>query len=800
MATPLDTKANITISAKDNASATLAKVTQTLQESAKKVEAIKAAVQLASGAFVAQAILEFGTALKDGLKAQIDYADGLNDAADRTGVAVDKLAGLNEVAKLSDVSVETLGKSLTKLSIAMNDTPEKFATLGIKIKAANGDLLGADEAFANVADAIQKIDDPAKQASTAVAIFGKAGADLLPLLKQGGDNIRSLQKDMATFGANVSDKLAKATGDFNDKLQVLDIISQGFKNSLIASLIPTINVLFETFLEYQRLTADTSKANGDLNKSVEELADGNGFKTLMNVVGAVGNVFQALWNVVEITWGSIKIILQEIVTYILFVSDAIQKVANRDFKGVGDSWDAMLKQQDDNWAAYKKTLDENLNRETFWSKMERAQAKAVDGIKAKNKEIVETCKATDIASGQAAAKTVSSIAMQLRNINAVADKAVEKAKRAADEQKKLADDFEALAKRLSQKNPGGSLGNSLDQVKRNAEAEKKINELYNKKNEDAYKSTQDKKIDDLKATYERQRQLADESGSNIDKTRADDAKKMLDLATAEKQRLEMNQEIYAINKDRVPQEASFNERTETRSVLMREIASIQQNITSNAKAGITSELEIKRLQDVGKVLEENKDKATGVFATYELQNYVKQLQDLSKQAAEQDAELAKSQASKAVQAQQEALTQLQEQLNNLPFKFMDSAVVDEADKLKEKVAETLKNAKMSVDVVANLITGDLQPVSGFKGLDTAKSAASASSSFLEPLKNTQALNIPSYTRNFEPDVVNSVTNNTSTTEKNVTIDLRTNNGTIKVDSNTSQEEIDARARAALRRS
>lgn len=799
MATPLDTKANITISAKDNASATLAKVTQTLQESAKKVEAIKAAVQLASGTFVAQKILEFGTALKDSLKAQIDYADGLNDAADRTGAAVDKLAGLNEVAKLSDVSVETLGKSLTKLNIAMNDTPEKFATLGIKIKAANGDLLGADEAFANVADAIQKIDDPAKQAATAVSIFGKSGADLLPLLKQGGDNIRSLQKDMTTFGANVSDKLAKATGDFNDKLQVLDIISQGFKNSLIASLIPTINVLFETFLEYQRLTADTSKANGDLDKSVEELADGNGFKTLINVVGAVGNVFQALWNIVEITWGSIKIILQEIVTYILFVGDAIQKVANRDFKGVGDSWDAMLKQQDDNWAAYKKTLDENLNRETFWSKMERAQAKAVDGIKAKNKEIVETCKATDIASGQAAAKTVSSIAMQLRNINAVADKAVEKAKRAADEQKKLADDFEALAKRLSQKNPGGSLGNSLDQVKRNAEAEKKINELYNKKNEDAYKSTQDKKIDDLKATYERQRQLAEESGSNIDKTRADDAKKMLDLATAEKQRLEMNQEIYAINKDRVPQEASFNERTETRSVLMREIASIQQNITQNAKAGITSELEIKRLQDVGKVLEENKDKATGVFATYELQNYVTQLQDLSKQAAEQDAELAKSQASKAVQAQQEALTQLQEQLNNLPFKFMDSAVVDEADKLKEKVAETLKNAKMSVDVVANLITGDLQPVSGFKGLDTAKSAAS-SSSFLEPLKNTQALNIPSYTRNFEPDVVNSVTNNTNTTEKNVTIDLRTNNGTIKVDSNTSQEEIDARARAALRRS
>src|SRR5262245_9567783 len=76
------------------------------------------------------------------VKRVINEADELNKAAQKFGVPVEQLSALKYAADLADVSFESLGKGLGKLSKAMlsgaadpaGEAAKNFAALGISVK------------------------------------------------------------------------------------------------------------------------------------------------------------------------------------------------------------------------------------------------------------------------------------------------------------------------------------------------------------------------------------------------------------------------------------------------------------------------------------------------------------------------------------------------------------------------------------------------------------------------------------------------------------------------------------------
>lgn len=194
-----------------------------------------------------------GSAIVAGLgaivKGSIDAGDELFNLQAKTGVAASALIGIGNAAKLADVDMATLGKGLTKLNINLVKAAEgndalarQFAALGISVKDANGQVAPTDKVLAQIADRFADMPDGAQKAAAAVALFGKAGADLIPLLNEGAAS-------MEQFTYKVSDDFAARSDLFNDTITELGIKTQGFGMELTDALLPALQSILEVFGE-----------------------------------------------------------------------------------------------------------------------------------------------------------------------------------------------------------------------------------------------------------------------------------------------------------------------------------------------------------------------------------------------------------------------------------------------------------------------------------------------------------------------------------------------------------------------
>ena len=194
-----------------------------------------------------------GSAIVGGLtaviKKSIDAGDELFNLQAKTGIAASALIGLGNAAKLADVDQATLGKGLTKLSVNLvkaaegNDgLAQKFKALGISIKDANGQVVPADKALKQIADRFADMPDGAQKAAAAVALFGKSGADLIPLLNEGAAS-------MEKFTYKVGEDFAARSDLFNDTITELGIKTQGFGLELTDALLPALQTILEVFAD-----------------------------------------------------------------------------------------------------------------------------------------------------------------------------------------------------------------------------------------------------------------------------------------------------------------------------------------------------------------------------------------------------------------------------------------------------------------------------------------------------------------------------------------------------------------------
>lgn len=194
----------------------------------------------------------FGAAVTGGaiagfIKQSIDAGDTLFKLQQQTGIASKQLIGISNAAKLADVDMGQLQKSLIKLGINLtkaaegNDKLERqFKSLGIEVKQSNGQLIPADQALKQIANRFADMPDGAQKAAAAVALFGKSGADMIPILNEGSAS-------MEKFTYKVSDDFAARSDKFNDTLTEFGISVNGFGLELTDALLPALQSILEEF-------------------------------------------------------------------------------------------------------------------------------------------------------------------------------------------------------------------------------------------------------------------------------------------------------------------------------------------------------------------------------------------------------------------------------------------------------------------------------------------------------------------------------------------------------------------------
>lgn len=279
MAAPNETKVLIT----GDASGAVAAIGRVRAELG-SLQSLSAKAFAIGGAIGATGIV---AALTEVTKKVIDAGDELSKLSQKTGVSVEDLGKLQYAADLSGVSTEQLGKGLAKLAVEIasagagsEKSSKLFASLGIGLRNADGRLRSTGDVLADLADRFQQMPDGVGKTALAVEIFGeKLGARMIPLLNSGRDGLKAMGDEAEALGIIIGTKLAKDSEAFNDNLTRLQKLSTATGISIGNSLIPALNDLLKTYLDFK-----TSKANladfafgvdfADKSKSAAEQVDG----------------------------------------------------------------------------------------------------------------------------------------------------------------------------------------------------------------------------------------------------------------------------------------------------------------------------------------------------------------------------------------------------------------------------------------------------------------------------------------------------------------------------------------------
>jgi len=154
------------------------------------------------------------------IKSSVDAQDHLNDLAKTTRLSVEQLAGLSSAAKKSGSDLDGTAKAINKLAVEMGKDAEKFNLLGITAKEPL-------QAFAQLADVMNAIDDPQKRAAVGAAALGKSWESSASLMAEGGKAIQEMIKHGTDLSKITADS-AKAADELNDKWEDLKTTVSGW--------------------------------------------------------------------------------------------------------------------------------------------------------------------------------------------------------------------------------------------------------------------------------------------------------------------------------------------------------------------------------------------------------------------------------------------------------------------------------------------------------------------------------------------------------------------------------------------
>lgn len=234
-------------------------------------------------AFAAGAVagLSLG-AVTAALRSATNQIDEMGKTAQKIGIPVEELSKLEFAARLADVSLEDLAGSVGKFSKGLAEmqatgkgsAADALNALNIAAVDAQGNLRPTAEIIADVADRFSRMQDGANKTAIAMALFGKSGANLIPLLNGGRDAIAGAADEAQRFGLVLSSEAAAAAEQFNDNMTRLNAVGEGVTKQFVQGLNPALGEITDLMVEGASVSEGFRIAGHFLGQTFKVLASG----------------------------------------------------------------------------------------------------------------------------------------------------------------------------------------------------------------------------------------------------------------------------------------------------------------------------------------------------------------------------------------------------------------------------------------------------------------------------------------------------------------------------------------------
>lgn len=221
----------------------LQKATMTVQKFSNSLgKGFQNAVSLAGAGIVATVGGMTAFAVKGG-----EVCDRIDDMSNKIGISRKGFQEWDYLLAQNGGQIESLQMGFKKLVGQINGVTtgnksaiKNFRALGVSVVGANGKLKSQEQIFNECVNALQKMPAGVKKAQLANDLFGRSGAELMPLLNATTQKLAEQRAEYRRLGLEISDEVIDAGNDFGDALEKWKNISGMFTAMLGTQFMPVL--------------------------------------------------------------------------------------------------------------------------------------------------------------------------------------------------------------------------------------------------------------------------------------------------------------------------------------------------------------------------------------------------------------------------------------------------------------------------------------------------------------------------------------------------------------------------------
>jgi hypothetical protein len=157
-----------------------------------------------------------------------DKVERFQSLEKKTGVSFEGLQTFEFIAKQTGANFESITTGARTLARAIADDSSVLAALGIATRDANGDLRKTEDVIGDLADAYKGSRDETSKIDVATRLFGRTGAELIPILELGREGIQRFQDQARQTGNIIEGENTKKLEDLDKQLDLIRAKWEGF--------------------------------------------------------------------------------------------------------------------------------------------------------------------------------------------------------------------------------------------------------------------------------------------------------------------------------------------------------------------------------------------------------------------------------------------------------------------------------------------------------------------------------------------------------------------------------------------
>lgn len=267
------------------------------------------------GSAISQAIqfaINLGKKMGEIVNDYLQNADDINTASKKYGISPETYQQWQYASELIDVSADTMGASLGKLTRSLKqysngnaDTVKAFDDLGVAVYDSSGKFRKSEDIFYDTIDALGKLDDETQANIYANTLYGRSYQELEPLIYAGSDALKDLGQEASDLGLIMPQEQLDNMNEAKDALDKL-------KAQLGVALAPVISALAPHIQKIAELIS-------------EKLASPKVQEMLSAMGEALGKIFESVANVLEemSNTGQLEELIDTIINFIPILGDFI---------------------------------------------------------------------------------------------------------------------------------------------------------------------------------------------------------------------------------------------------------------------------------------------------------------------------------------------------------------------------------------------------------------------------------------------------------------------------------------------